>query len=376
MELTPKLLTDVQFREQWRGYKPEEVDEFLERVAAGIGELQHRLAEAIERATNAERRLLDRSDEDEIRRTLVLAQRTADASMSEARAEADRLVSETEARCRALVAEAEAQAAELEAEITERRRVDLGGLAEERAALEHDIERLRAYVDGERDRLTGLLSGQADALRREYTLRDAPAVADVPPPPLAPHGDVEMRAAAVVEAPEAPPASEPQSVLDAESEASFDDEPEAPAPAAKVYDVSDVDEGDAPDVEVHDDLQSAHEGLAEAMRRAGLEDLIGDDAPSSPPELFDDRAGDITGEFDSLTEATTPAPAEEERPDDAEQPVWRADTADDDPFLAELRRAVGDTEPLGPRDHDDPPSDMDFGDDDLPGGFLRRRRRG
>jgi hypothetical protein len=283
-------------------------------------------------------------------------------------------VGETEARCRALVAEAEAQAAELEAEIAERRRVDLGGLAEERAALEHDIDRLRAYVDGERTRLTELLSGQVDELRRAYTVRDAPTVPDAPAPapPAAPHGDVEMRAPAIVDAPPAP-----------EPEPEVDDEPELVAPVAKVYDVSDDDDDvdvDVPEVEVHDDLQSAREGLAEAMRRAGLEDLIGDDAPisSSPPELFDDRAGDITGEFDSLAEATTPAPPDDdEQSDEGEQPVWRGDAGDDDPFLAELRRAVGDTEPLGPRDHDDPPPDMDLGDDDdLPGGFLRRRRRG
>jgi cell division initiation protein len=375
MELTPKLLTDVQFREQWRGYKPEEVDEFLERVAAGVGELPQRLADAMQRASTAEKRLLDRSDEDEIRRTLVLAQRTADASMAEARAEADRLVSETEERCRALVADAQAQAAELEAEIAERRRVDLGGLAEERVALERDIEQLRAYVDGERERLTALLSGQVEELRRTDALRDAPAVSDLAAPsappappaaPAAPQGDVEMRAPAVVDAPPAP---------------EVDDEDEPVAPAPRVYDVSDVpDEDDVPQIEVHDDLQSAREGLADAMRRAGLEDLIGDDAPmsSSPPELFDDRAGDITGEFDSLAEATTPAPpAAEEAADEGAQPMWRGDAGDDDPFLAELRRAVGDTEPLGPRDHDDPLPDMDLGDDDdASGGFLRRRRRG
>ena len=106
MDLSPKLLTDVQFREQWRGYNPDEVDEFLERVAAGVDELQTRLTEAMERASNAEHRLLERSDEDEIRRTLVLAQRTAVASMEEARVEADRLVSETEARASSIEATA------------------------------------------------------------------------------------------------------------------------------------------------------------------------------------------------------------------------------------------------------------------------------
>src|SRR4051812_4684416 len=102
MDLSPKLFTEIRFREQWRGYNPEEVDEFLKRVGAGLEEMQSRLTEALERASNAERRLLERSDEDEVRRTLVLAQRTAVTAMEEARTEADRLVSETEARCRQL----------------------------------------------------------------------------------------------------------------------------------------------------------------------------------------------------------------------------------------------------------------------------------
>ena len=44
MDLTPKLLTDIEFPMWWRGYKPEDVDEFLERVAAGVAELQNQVA--------------------------------------------------------------------------------------------------------------------------------------------------------------------------------------------------------------------------------------------------------------------------------------------------------------------------------------------
>src|SRR4051812_39418356 len=138
MDLTPKLLTDIEFPMWWRGYKPEEVDEFLERVSVGVGELQQLVAELRERASAAERRLLERSDEDEIRRTLVLAQRTAEASLSEARAEAERLVRDAQERATAL-----------DAEIDERRRTELGGLAKRRAVLEADIDALRAYVDEE-----------------------------------------------------------------------------------------------------------------------------------------------------------------------------------------------------------------------------------
>ena len=33
MELTPQRLREVEFKERWRGYDPEEVDDLLERVA-------------------------------------------------------------------------------------------------------------------------------------------------------------------------------------------------------------------------------------------------------------------------------------------------------------------------------------------------------
>ncbi|MEA3019249.1 MAG: cell division initiation protein [Actinomycetota bacterium] len=321
MDLSPKLLTEVQFREQWRGYNPDEVDEFLERVASGLEELQQRLADTVERASNAERRLLERSDDDEIRRTLVLAQRTAVASMDEARTEAERLVSETELRCRELVAEAEAQAARLDADIATRRRVELGDLAAQRAALEADVDALRSFVDSERSRLGEVVRVHLEWLESGYSIAEEPATSDVAAP--------ESDAAAESDAPE--PEVEQETALDANAV---------------------------------DDLRAARVGLADALRRAGV-------------ESDDDRSPDATGAFDALAE-----------PDDDEphvEPTWRDEPepepehhADDDPFLAELRRAVGDTEPLGPRDHHlhDGPSVVDLHVDEVPsGGFFRRGKR-
>ena len=50
MDVSPKTLREVEFREKMRGYHPEDVDQFLERVAAGIEVLQDRLRQAVERA--------------------------------------------------------------------------------------------------------------------------------------------------------------------------------------------------------------------------------------------------------------------------------------------------------------------------------------
>ncbi|HYD10751.1 MAG TPA: DivIVA domain-containing protein [Acidimicrobiales bacterium] len=336
MDISPKLLREVEFREQWRGYNPEEVDEFLERLALGLEELQGRLGDALERASSAERRLLERTDEDEIRRTLVLAQRTATASVDEAKAEAERLVRETESRCRQLVADAEAQSARLEADIASRRRSELGDLAEERSALQADIEALRRFAEDQRELVT-------DALRRlegSLVVDEPPAVADVAPIPPAP---VEP-----VVAPE--PEPEPVAALEPEEPFTFEPEPERdgePEPAP--------DAGTAVG-----ELAEARAELAAALERAGV------DTPR-PAAVFDDEVpGDSTAQFDVLADETDDAPA------------WR-DEHDDDPFLAELRKAVVDTGPLGPRDDDPPPvmhhDDGDDEDEASSGGFFRRGRR-
>ena len=55
MELTPKLLETQHFPERFRGYDPEAVDDFLERAAAGIADMQLRLDEVADRLIQAER---------------------------------------------------------------------------------------------------------------------------------------------------------------------------------------------------------------------------------------------------------------------------------------------------------------------------------
>ncbi|MBM44944.1 MAG: hypothetical protein CL458_01685 [Acidimicrobiaceae bacterium] len=57
MELTPKLLETQHFPERFRGYDPDSVDDFLERVAAGLAEMQSRLDEVADRLIDAESRM-------------------------------------------------------------------------------------------------------------------------------------------------------------------------------------------------------------------------------------------------------------------------------------------------------------------------------
>src|ERR687894_392166 len=101
MDLTARVLHDAEFREAKRGgYNTQDVDEFLERLAVAIDRQDAQLREARQRVAAAEARIAEaerRAEEAELRsvsgggeadetlkRTLVLAQRTADAAIREA----------------------------------------------------------------------------------------------------------------------------------------------------------------------------------------------------------------------------------------------------------------------------------------------------
>ena len=51
---TPHLLTDVRFSVSRKGYDPDEVDNFLERVSAAVAQLQDKLRQAAAQAESAE----------------------------------------------------------------------------------------------------------------------------------------------------------------------------------------------------------------------------------------------------------------------------------------------------------------------------------
>ena len=110
------LTTEVRFRERMRGYDFEEVDRYVKTVsraaaqaAEQISELQQRLAQTELHSDNEEG---VRETREMLLRTLVLAQRTADTAVSEARSEAKSITDFAQERAAKTVAEAEAAANE------------------------------------------------------------------------------------------------------------------------------------------------------------------------------------------------------------------------------------------------------------------------
>jgi len=176
VDVSPQTIRQVEFREKLRGYHQDDVDEFLERVAAGLEILQERLRQATERAVRAEQAASDRREDDEsLRRTLVLAQRTADLAIKEAREQAARLMEEAEKEAAAITADAEAEARRLTDEAQVQAREEVEQLKAARGQLRDEVDQLVRYLDEQRARAKAVLTEAARDLDQALTAPAPPA---------------------------------------------------------------------------------------------------------------------------------------------------------------------------------------------------------
>jgi len=201
MDVTPQVINEVEFHQKMRGYDPDEVDDFLERVAVAVGQLTERLHEAEGRAAQADRRAFElerkvrefdeRSptrDEDEdtdtIKRTLVLAQKTADAAVKEAKDEAQRtlteaqqkadvLVNDAQTTSERLVSDAEIEARRTSEETRQRMADEIVALEAAREALKTDHGVIERHLDEQRLRLRGAIADLQQLLDDPEKLRAA-----------------------------------------------------------------------------------------------------------------------------------------------------------------------------------------------------------
>lgn len=198
MDLTPQVINEVEFSMARRGYDPDQVDEFLEKVAVAVGTLQERLNELRERvgaaerrAAEAERRAAERPERvvqasagpdiaemsaaaeaelETLKRTLLLAQRTADAAVREAEEDARRILAEAE------------EAARTAHEATRRAVLDeIAALESTRDELRDDVETLEAHMGAQRGRLQSAIDDLQRIVDEPDRLRAAPS----PVPPAA-----------------------------------------------------------------------------------------------------------------------------------------------------------------------------------------------
>lgn len=212
---TPHLLTDVRFSVSRKGYDPDEVDNFLERVSAAVAQLQDKLRQATadeQEAVRAQSQLRARiaelesggaarvaavpvsarSGEEEAEAAasvLIMAQRTADSTVNEARTNSAQMLAEAEQEASRILGDARAQADESLRDLDKTR----NNLAADNAALEAFVNEQRAVL--------------ATGVSRIQAILDDPSALRVSPAPVAVAPVVEPIAAA----PEAP-VSEPVDV--------------------------------------------------------------------------------------------------------------------------------------------------------------------
>lgn len=139
--LTPLEIQRTSFPRSLHGFKPEEVSDFLARVAEQVeddarerGELKAQLARL-----KAE---LDeyREKEDAVRAALVAAERTAEATIARAEAEAARILADAQSLAERVLDEAARRAETVE--------LVLGQLRQQRRAARADLRRLAELLEG------------------------------------------------------------------------------------------------------------------------------------------------------------------------------------------------------------------------------------
>ncbi len=361
MDGNPQLLTDVKFSTHRKGYDPDEVDNFLERVSAAVAQLQDKLRQATERAEAADaqvaeaRRLQAEAEaaaeqsggggagggidaDQELKKVLLLAQRAADQAVEEANATATRTVADARAKAVNLLAEAEQERDRMLAKA--RKKADAA--AEERARELHEqvtsLDAVRSDLQSDVDALSGYLQGERERLRSHLgeltrivddpaalALLAAPEISDTEVPELATEPEPEPEVvAAVADATESPLADLQEGPI--EAPAGTDDQADGSAESpttpegAVAAGLSDLPvEGpaasaDYPGPEGIDESSSvepaqAASGSAEAIDLT-TERLFGegesgiDDGP--PTELFDtvaDQGSSPLGEPDAAADA-------------------------------------------------------------------------
>jgi DivIVA domain-containing protein len=211
--LTPTDVANKQFRIAFRGYSLDEVDAFLDEVETELSRLlreNDQLAkgaggaapstttaepappaapspvepaaapaqsEPVAAAAPAEpAALAGPGGQEAALRTLLLAQRTADEAIAEARAEAEQLLaaarseaeqtrSSAQAEADRTLSEAQSRAASVDADIAAKVQAATGDLEQQRTALEARIEQLRAFEREYRTRLQAYLETQLRELQ-------------------------------------------------------------------------------------------------------------------------------------------------------------------------------------------------------------------
>jgi DivIVA domain-containing protein len=191
MEMSPHQVRTATFGSSRKGFDPSEVSSFLQRVAEALETAQNhstameararaaisRLQEATANAEATPASEIEPDQAETISRTLLLAQRTADLTVAESRAEADKILEAARTEAAAtldstremssrLLEDARAEARALESEERSRARDEVDALIARREFVLADVEHLEQFLAGQRDRLREAAASLLDLTER------------------------------------------------------------------------------------------------------------------------------------------------------------------------------------------------------------------
>ena len=262
-ELSP-LFHDIEFKERFRGYDVEEVDAYIDRVAKAAALVQGRIAELqlrVEAAEAAPRTVTAVAapsteepavgDEASLTRMLMLAQRTADAAVEEARAEAEQIRRQADDHASLVLAEAETDRRRMQAEAeasveeairSERERVtaEVAELERYRAFLSDDIAILEAHLERSREALQNSVTALQHLVEAPEQFR-TPAMPETSgiqlPAELLADDPVEPEPVA-----EAPPAPVFEPIVDTDSQPMIEAIAGDPEPVVEFFDAVELED--------------------------------------------------------------------------------------------------------------------------------------
>ena len=186
MDVSPQSIRSTAFKPARKGYDPDEVNAFKERVAAAVELAQNQATSMEARARAAVAKLQELSQQNEqnaarvqtpaqviassgdvetISRALLLAQRTADSTVETARAEAERMLADADAEAATILAVARTNSSTL---LEEGRNEARRASEAERTAAENELQSLLARRDfllADVDQLEQFLVAQRERLR-------------------------------------------------------------------------------------------------------------------------------------------------------------------------------------------------------------------
>jgi len=149
MDLTPNDVEQKAFTQALRGYQMDEVDDFLDEIVTTLRSYDQRLRDAQDKIRALETDAISRGgDETTISRAILVAQRSADALLAEAKVDADRIRHTAQAETESLSAAREMERSRLQSEI-DAMRDRVSGLRETLAALARAVGEQVDGMEGE-----------------------------------------------------------------------------------------------------------------------------------------------------------------------------------------------------------------------------------